>query len=435
MSRHAPTPGQLRRLGALVLLSVLGLGFVAIRLPRWLAAPTTPYAVAIPVVDGADGLAAGSPVFLGGIQLGEVEGISESRESADGRFRAEDLITIRFALDSSVELSRDAVIRRTVGVSGSDAALEISDPGSPKRRFSGDDERVVPITTDSSPGGPGSGVIGRTNGESIQRLSENLSSAAPGIALEVRELGAAIARLVGDFDSFEALLQTDSGALRRRLDAVIGRLRRVFEGIAPLQAAWLEAREEAERETEAVRSEIDGWTRRIEATTSNLDLARVDLDFMQRRLVELEPKLAGVRLDVRSALEDAESVRVRLQQLGPEASEGLARTMARLVLAGGQLKRATDDLLPLAIEAVLTRPNRASASRRLLLEAGNDAVEAGLQLRDAARRLEMLDRLRPLLDPDATMPPIPDLDGATDRLSDTLDRLAERIREVIEQEL
>ena len=136
-----------------------------------------------------------------------------------------------------------------------------------------------------------------------------------------------------------------------------------------------------------------------------------------------------------SALEDAESVRVRLQKLGPEASEGLARTMARMVLAGGQLKRAIDDLLPLAIEAVLTRPNRASASRRLLLEAGNDAVEAGLQLRDAARRLEMLDRLRPLLDPDATLPPIPDLDEATDRLSDTLDRLAERLREVIEQEL
>ena len=156
---------------------------------------------------------------------------------------------------------------------------------------------------------------------------------------------------------------------------------------------------------------------------------------MQRRLVELEPKLAGVRLDVRSALEDAESVRVRLQELGPEASEGLARTMARMVLAGGQLKRAIDDLLPLAIEAVLTRSNRASASRRLLLEAGNDAVEAGLQLRDAARRLEMLDRLRPLLDPDATLPPIPDLDEATDRLSDTLDRLAERLREVIEQEL
>ena len=159
-----------------------------------------------------------------------------------------------------------------------------------------------------------------------------------------------------------------------------------------------------------------------------------DVSAMQAFTRNLEPRLETAALDLQNALEVAEAAAIRLRTLSPEVSVGLARTMARMVLAGGQLKLATQDLLPLALEAITTRPDRASLSRRLLLESTNDVVLAGMDLRDAARRLERSSR-SPGSDPGNVSDPRPGVMEALQRLEQTLERLGDRLRDEIEGEL
>ena len=129
-------------------------------------------------------------------------------------------------------------------------------------------------------------------------------------------------------------------------------------------------------------------------------------------------------------MNDLNAIATRFKIHAPELSDGIARMLARLVLAGGQLKLAVNDLFPIVLEAITTRPDRASDSRRLLQEAVDDTVLAGIDLRDAARRLERLERLhRNGEDPGGA--PIPSLEDAVTRFEKMVDALAERLRREI----
>jgi hypothetical protein len=105
-----------------------------------------------------------------------------------------------------------------------------------------------------------------------------------------------------------------------------------------------------------------------------------------------------------------------------------------MTLAGGQLVLAFDNLLPMALEAILVSPDAASESRRRTLEAVEDAVLAGSNLRDAARRLENFATMnQPLLESKPELAPLvtePLADAVTD-----LERMLQRLAEVLRREI
>ena len=142
-----------------------------------------------------------------------------------------------------------------------------------------------------------------------------------------------------------------------------------------------------------IEQEVRDWSPVLERIMRGSEIAGQDVAAMSRRLDELAPRLRTARHDLESAMQDAESAWVRIRLLAPEASEVLQRTMARMVLAGGQLRRALNDVLPLAVQAITITPDRRSLSRRRLLESVNDVMGAITDVRDAARRLETVARL------------------------------------------
>jgi hypothetical protein len=149
---------------------------------------------------------------------------------------------------------------------------------------------------------------------------------------------------------------------------------------------------------------------------------------------ELTPKIRGMQRDLVSALDESRRLIGATSELLPEMAASIRPSMARMALAGGQLAFAFDDLLPLVIEAVLISPDAASESRRRTLQAVQDAVLAGSNLRDAARRLENFATMnRPLLESNPELAPIV-ADPLTDAVSD-LEKMLQRLAEVLRREI
>lgn len=434
MSSETPTPRQLRLLGAIVLIAIAGLGLFVAKVPGLLGPDVVEWVVTVPVKNGADGLEAGGNVLVGGMLRGKIRNVREIQGSAPTPTSNQELIRIEFELDKTIVLARDAIISRGVTTAGNIGFLNIRFPGSVKRRFKSGEQRVIPIWEGPSPGGPSAGVLGLVNGQIIGRISaqaeklaKKISTRDESIASELFEISAMIQRLRLDVDADVPRVL----ALVARLGE---RIRLVLEKLPLLQKAASRVRSEATLASEDLERALEEWRRRFELIEVGTAEIQEDVNAMQAFVRNLESRLTATALDLRNAMEDAESVSIRLRGISPEISDGLSRTLARMVLAGGQLKLAIKDLLPLAIEAITTRPDRASLSRRLLLESTNDVVLAGMDLRDAARRLDWLSR-SPESSQGDDVDPRPSLGEALQRLERTLERLGGRLRDEIEGEL
>ena len=80
MSAEAPTSRQLRRLGAVVIILIFGLGFAASKIPDLLRPESLTWVVTVPARDGADGIKIGSQVLVGGIKQGRVISVSDIKQ-------------------------------------------------------------------------------------------------------------------------------------------------------------------------------------------------------------------------------------------------------------------------------------------------------------------------------------------------------------------
>ena len=434
MSADAPTSRQLRRLGAVVVVLIFGLGLAVTRIPEMLQAESAKWVVTIPLRDGVDGLQVGGEVLIGGIPRGEITGVEEIKGETSGPVLSRELIRVEFKLDRNIVLARNAVIRRGSTSAGNIGYLDIKYPGSRNHRFKPGEEPVISIARSTPRGGPLESLIGRTNGEMLERI---LSSSEVFIQDAEDRRGIVNSELRSiqiQIKQLDLQQSRDIFRITNEVQRIIARYREILERMPLLERASTRLRADADSEADDIRAELDAWRRRLLLIDIDLDTGQEDVDRMRRFSERLEPRLQAVALDLQSALEDASSIAIRTRSLRPEVSDGLSRTMARMILAGGQLKLAMNDLAPMAIKAITTRPDRASESRRLLLESTNDVVLAGMQLRDAARFLEQASR-RGRADVHRESDPPPNLDQSLRTLEETMDRLAERLRREIEADL
>ena len=388
MTRFDPTPGTLRMLGFGALATVLGLGLLAARIPQWQEPAMSRWTATIPVEEGARGIEPGGRVLVGGHPVGHILSVEVMENRADTRGRP--LVGIDFELPSSIELGRDAVVRRSVGIAGTNGVLDIPDPGSRDRLFTDDDPRVLAIDTSPPSGGAIGVLIGRRNGERIEAIADAgerfgvlmpprlraIADTARRLTLDARD---AERTIIGGFDAGQQRLHT----LSRRFAAMVEEALDLPPLVGVLQHDLNTVRA-------SVETSISRWSPILERIVRRADEAGRNASAMQRHLDDLGPTIESMRDGFESAMLDAEAASQRLALLAPEAGDGLRRTLARMVLAGGQLRLALDGILPLALEAITTSPDRRSVSRRRLLESIEDTVDAVADVQDAARRLDML---------------------------------------------
>ncbi len=429
MTRFDPSPGTLRLLGFATLATVIGLGVAVSRIPEWREPEMARWTATIPVEDGARGLEPGGKVLVGGYPIGRIVSV----DVLDGVFdvRGRPLVGIDFDLPIEVELGRDAVVRRSVGIAGTNGVLDIPDPGSRDRLFAEAAPRVIAIDTSPPSGGSIGVLIGRRNGERIEAIADAGERFGTMLPARLRAVTDTARALLEDFDGTEAevIEGTDRGLHRVRLLAT--RFAALTEKSFEFPAYVESLKGELDVLLADVREDLRAWKPTIDRIMVNAEVATQDSAVMNRRLAELGTVLQAARSDLESAMIDAEAASTRLRMLAPEIGDGLQRTMARMVLAGGQLRMALNDLVPLALRAITISPDRRSVSRRLLLESVNDIVSAIAEVRDAARRLDTLSRLAdemPSGEPDFDADVAASLEARVEALEGLLESLGVRLQ-------
>jgi hypothetical protein len=433
MAANERTPKELQTAGAiLVVVGVLG-AWGLTWLPVLFAAKTTEYLALIPLSIGARGLEAGGPVLYGGAPRGEITSVRTERDLTTGMPTE---IQVGFTLNSSLPLAANAVISKSLGIAGTNGAIAISDPGTHDKVFKNDEERILRIKSTGAESGSGAlTLLGRENSRLLTNISEDLSRMGDDLPPHLRAFASSFRRLKAILENLQIEVDAGLEARQTRFDDLIAEGRAIEEHLLELRSGIGETQPIAA----SLQTNIDIATRnfandgRIIRRRSG-EMQETMQGILEDRGGELTPKIRGMQRDLVSALDESRRLIGATSELLPEMAASIRPSMARMALAGGQLAFAFDDLLPLVIEAVLISPDAASESRRRTLQAVQDAVLAGSNLRDAARRLENFATMnRPLLESNPELAPIV-ADPLTDAVSD-LEKMLQRLAEVLRREI
>ncbi len=422
---------QQRVAGAVVLTAILGTGWAATGILDLFEPAQASYVATTTTDSGAAGLEAGGPVLYGGAERGRITAIEtpSSDDAAVGEIR------IAFVLDQSLPLAKDASIVRSVGVAGSGGALSILAPGDPALAFAGDDPRVIPLNAGSVAPADGAEILlGRRNAEmlrsievSLRDLGEELSPRMADAARIARSIGMLLDQLTLDVASDDLQASTE-----QRLVAII---RQLQDGLPELQANLIASRE-AMQELELEINREGGRIRRgVGVVDRNLEIMKLATEEITVAIeATLVPKLLQIRRASLAAVLDSERLLAEGVAIRSEISTSIPQTLANMKLAGGQLALAFDDLLGLALKAIMISPDVDSEMRRRLLEAVDSSVRAAMDVRLAADRVRTLVGHDPAVlenGPEALRAHVESFQTAVDRLETITQGLARTLAEAV----
>jgi hypothetical protein len=431
MAASDRSSGQQRVAGGVVLVAILGTAWAATSIPRLFEASRVSYVATTNTIGGAAGLEPGGPVLYGGAPRGMITSIETSLP--DGAAVGE--IRIAFELDRSLPLAQNASIVRSVGIAGSGGALSVIAPGDPAFAFAGDVRRVIPLNHGSVAPADGLMVLlGRRNAEmvrsiqtSLQALDEDLGPRMDQLAKIARSIRTLLDRLELDVES-EDLQES----IRTRVAVIV---RRLQTDLPELQRSLISSGNAMRALEQDVRQDGSRIRRSVAVATRNLDevlTAADDIEATTRATIL--PKVLQIRRASLQAVLDSERVLADGTTLLSEASTSIPKALANMKLAGGQLTLAFENLLGLALEAIMISPDVDSETRRRLLEAVNSAVRAGMDARLAADRMRNLTKIDPSrfeADPDSLNAFVEPFQAAVNRLDAILDQLSRTVADAV----
>jgi hypothetical protein len=437
MAAKKRTPKELQTAGAIVVAVVALAAWGLTWLPTLFAQKTTEYSASIPLSTGARGLAAGGPVLYGGAPRGKITSVRTEHDPTTGMPTE---IRVGFTLNSSLPLAADATISKSIGIAGTNGAIAISDPGTPNQFFKKNEVRMLRVKpTGAQSSGAAFTMLGRENSRLLTKISETLNRMGNDLPPRMAAVATSIRRLKVILERLQIKIGSDLEESQTRFAELIAEGRKLESSFLDLQSGFLQPQPSAE----SLQTDIDLMTARF---VEDGRIIRRRIAVMQKMMRGVEkdldgefvPKIRGMQRDLISAVDESSRLIGTTKELLPELSASIRPSMARMTLAGGQLVLAFDNLLPMVLEAILVSPDADSESRRRTLEAVEDAVLAGSNLRDAARRLENFATMnRPLLESKPELAPLvvePLADAVTD-LEEMLQRLAEVLRREIRNPL
>jgi hypothetical protein len=422
---------QKRVAGAIVLGAILGMAWGVTRISRLFEPTREAYVATTTTAAGAAGLEAGGPVLYGGAPRGYITSVDPTIGD-DGKVSE---IRIGFELDRSLPLASNASIVRSVGVAGSGGAVSVLDPGDPALAFTGTDDRVIPMNRGSVTPADGAIVfLGRRNAEllrsiqaSMKRFDENIDPRMIQAAKTYRSLQLALDRLELDVESDDVRRSSE-----QRLASVI---QQVQAALPELERALISSGNAMQTLEQEVRVDDRRIQRGIGIASRNFgDVKTIVADIESEVDASLVPKVLEIRRDSLQALADSERLLADGRIAVSEVGTSIPVMLANMKLAGGQLALAFDDLLGLALEAIMIAPDADSATRRRLLEAVDTSVRASMDVRLAADRMRTITELDPSFvadHPEATTSFIEPFQTAVDRLEATLEQLSRTLIDAV----
>lgn len=433
MAASNRTPKDLQTTGAIVLtvgaLAAWGLTWI----PTLFETRTTEYSALIPLSMGARGLEAGGQVLYGGAPRGEITSVRTERDPETGMPTE---IRVVFTLDRALPLAEDATISKSLGIAGTNGAIAISNPGTPGEAFTSGERRVLRVeATGAESGGAALTMLGRENARLLTTIDESLSRLGSDLPPRLSAVATSIRRLRIILENLQIEIGAGLRDRQTKLSELIAEGRKLQNGLFDLQSEVMAIRPTAD----SLQADFDVAMQRL---VKDGEVIRRRVSVMQELMNGFEdqvdgdfvPRLRSMQRDLISAVDESRRLLGTTDEILPEIAASIRPSMARMTLAGSQLVLAFDDLLPLAIEAVLVSPDVKSESRDRMLEAVQDAVFAGGDLRDAASRLENFASMnQALLESNPDLAPLvtEPLTTSITELETMLQRLAEVLRREI----
>jgi hypothetical protein len=373
---------NLPRAGLIALALIFGLGFLAIQAPEWNTSKQTEYVCSTSIGSGVGGIIPGSYVLVGGIEYGQITAVNTV---LDPITHDPIEIEIHFDLDSSIPVRMDAIIRKYVGVSGTNGTLNFADLGTPTHSFEPGDRRDIPLSAAASGVEALLGVRASSHALQTQYLVElfsaNIQNAVERSKNQILGFQAAVEnlqhRIPSDVDGWEGVV---NGLIAKSPEWSM-RLQKIAQAFSDIQLAfdpiatfmnWLK--------TEA--------SRRLARSVNEVEISRHNLMKAKEHVDDLESQITSLTRGAQQSISLAEKTIAQIQTLVPEVRDSIQRTLARSSLAGGQLSRLQSSFLSTGLDAIFHSPNDASWSRRQLLESVEDTLLAITSLQQASLALE-----------------------------------------------
>ena len=365
------------------------------------------YRTTFSVVDGIGYLQPGSEVRVGGIKVGQVDGVSFEVTSD----KPVELIDVKFSIPADMALYSNAVATIKNGLISADSGISISSVGFDLSSQPSDSNGTpgVRLKAGDSFGGTGSsGMLGSLLGP---QSSDHVASALVNID-EITD------KLNSQGGMFEAMLGVQADA---DLDQTLANLSDISTKLKTdgyiLQ--WVLGAPSSEEVRQALAN-IDvmiadaeqrwssSWSNEISSTLSNLDstMDRVNrivsdneaklnaivsdvADFARTANEEWSPQLTAILDSGRSALDHFDVVIAEVQNQSPLMLQNLGQTLANLNVGSQQLNRAIGEVSA-SPWRLLYRPTDKEYSNELLYEAARNFSFGAADLRSATGSLQRL---------------------------------------------
>ena len=380
--RRRPRERNLVLTGLWTLLGIFGFSVAVAQIPRFTTPSTTAYVCSTSIATSVGGIAPGSQVLVGGIPSGQVTSVNTVFDTRNG---TPSEIEIHFDLDSTIPIRMDAVVRKYVGISGTNGSLNFDNLGTPASAFEEGQRRDLPLTAAAS--GPRAfiGARAASNTRKIQVLAEVFS----------KNLRNASTRTEDQIDTIEAYINILLQNIPHDIEDWKATVSRITSRIPEWSGKWnsiVKAFDLVQSALDPVRTFIR-WARdeaamSMAGSMNNLRLARSHTQDIRDDFLTLEKRIAQLQTLGTESITVGEETLEKIQELVPEARSSLQRAFARGTLAGGQLSRLQSSLLTTGITALMYTEDDASWNRRELLESVEDAIRGATALKQASIAIE-----------------------------------------------
>lgn len=369
---------------------VLGVWVAFMLADRGAGMNATRFIVRFPVEQGAAGISLGSPVLLGGQQVGQVIGISFG-DAVKGDKAGKDVpassVDVRVEVREDVALFENAQVYLEKPLLGSLSNINVVTPGTDTLSvFNGKSAKVENgevLVADVAPGLLAQAGLGPTQLDQLKRTLENvdksvlrltqlIDKSSPDVETAIADVRTVIADAKSNFAGWDKSIDTTLS----NMESASGRVDPLFTKIEKSVDSATSVFEESRAIVTENRKQIEQILASVRSATDRLDKESVDL-------------LNGALKDARGAMAQAQTAITDVNSLITEQRPNLRKSLANIRLTSDQLKLAAIEVRSQPWR-LFHEPNTKELSAQVLYDSTRNYAQAASDVRAASEALTEL---------------------------------------------
>lgn len=363
---------------------VLGVWVAFMLADRGAGMNATRFIVRFPVEQGAAGISLGSPVLLGGQQVGQVLGITFDNTNKDVPASSVD---VRVEVREDVAIFENAQIYLEKPLLGSLSNINVVTPGTSNlTAFNGKSAKIENgevLVAGVAPGLLAQAGLGPTQLDQLKRTLENvdktvlrltqlIDKSSPDVETAIADVRAVIADAKNNFSGWDTSIDKSLS----NLESATGRVDPLFSKIEKSVDSATSVFEEAKAIVTENREQIEKILTSVQSATDRLDKESVDL-------------LNAALKDARGAMAQAQTAITDVNALITEQRPNLRKAIANMRLTSDQLKLASIEVRSQPWR-IFHNPDTKELSAQVLYDSTRNYAEAASDVRAASEALTQL---------------------------------------------